>query len=76
MDPHVEICEQLFSAARSELNHLEHFYFHNFFYENVWRDNQRRWDRQLPILELIRQFGPDYKIIIVDDTTMGPRRQR
>lgn len=72
MDPHVEICEQLFSAARSEFKHLEHFYFHNFFYEHVWRDNRRRREQQLSTLELIRQFGADYKIIIVGDATMGP----
>jgi len=30
MDYHTALCEQLFSAARSEFKHLEHFYFHNF----------------------------------------------
>src|ERR1700758_1532906 len=29
MDEHVRTCEELFSAARSEFKHLEHFYFHN-----------------------------------------------
>ena len=72
MDPHVEACEQLFSAARSEFKHLEYFYFHNCVYEGVWRDNRRRWDQQLSTLELIRQFGPDYKLIFVGDATMGP----
>lgn len=71
MDPHIEICEQLFSAARSEFKHLEHFYFHNFFYERVWRDNQRRRDQQFQTHELIRQFGPEYKIIVIGDATMG-----
>ncbi len=72
MDPHIETCEQLFSAARGEFKHLEHFYFHNFFYEHIWRNNLRRWDQQFPTLELIRQFGSDYKIIIVGDASMGP----
>lgn len=72
MDPHVEICEQIFSAARCEFKHLEHFYFHNFFYEQVWRDNRRRWDQRLSTQDLIRHFGPDYKIIIVGDATMSP----
>ena len=72
MDPHVEECEQLFSAARSEFKHLEYFYFHNCVYEGVWRDNRRRFAEQLPTLELIRQFGPDYKLIIVGDASMGP----
>ena len=43
MDDHVRVCEELFSAARSEFKHLEHFYFHNFIYENLWKDNRRRF---------------------------------
>jgi len=43
MDPHVQICEELFSAARAEFKHLEYFYFHNFPYERVWKDNHRRF---------------------------------
>jgi uncharacterized protein with von Willebrand factor type A (vWA) domain len=72
MDPHVEICEQLFSAARSEFKHLEYFYFHNFVYERVWRENQRRWDAHLDTGSLINQFGPDYKLIFVGDASMSP----
>ena len=30
MDAHVKVCEELFSAARSEFKHLETYYFHNF----------------------------------------------
>lgn len=71
MDPHVEICEQLFSAARSEFKHLEHFYFHNFFYEHVWKNNGRRFDQKYSTFDLIRQFGPDYKVIIVGDASMS-----
>ena len=48
MDPHVKVLEELFSAARSEFRHLEHYYFHNCLYEGVWRDNARRWDAQTP----------------------------
>ena len=72
MDPHVEACEQLFSAARSEFKHLEYFYFHNCVYEGVWRDNRRRFDAQLPTLDVIRHYGPDYKLIVVGDAMMGP----
>jgi uncharacterized protein with von Willebrand factor type A (vWA) domain len=72
MDPHVEACEQLFSAARSEFKHLEYFYFHNCVYEGVWRHNSRRFDQHLSTLDLIHQFGPDYKLIFVGDATMGP----
>ena len=72
MDPHVELCEQLFSAARSEFKHLEHFYFHNCIYERVWRDNRRRWDEHLATLDVMHHFGSDYKVIFVGDATMNP----
>lgn len=72
MDPHVALCEQLFSAARSEFKHLEYFYFHNFIYERVWRENRRRWGQHIPTLDVIHQFGPDYKLIFVGDASMGP----
>ena len=41
MDPHIRMCEELFSAARTEFKHLEYFYFHNFPYEGMWRDGQQ-----------------------------------
>ena len=72
MDPYIELCEQLFSAARSEFKHLEYFYFHNCVYERVWRENRRRSDQHLDTLDLIHQFGPDYKVIFVGDASMGP----
>ncbi len=72
MDPHVKVVEELFSAARSEFKHLEHYYFHNCLYEGVWRDNRRRWDAQIPTHELLRTYGPDYKCIFVGDASMSP----
>ncbi|SFP10283.1 vWA domain-containing protein [Tranquillimonas alkanivorans] len=72
MDPHVKVVEELFSAARAEFKHLEHFYFHNCLYEGVWRDNRRRWDAQTPTWEVLRTFGPDYKCIFVGDASMSP----
>ena len=29
MDDHVKMCEELFSASKTEFKHFEHFYFHN-----------------------------------------------
>jgi uncharacterized protein with von Willebrand factor type A (vWA) domain len=72
MDPHVRVVEELFSAARSEFKHLEYFYFHNCLYEGVWRDNRRRWDAQTPTEEVLRTFGPDYRVILVGDAAMSP----
>src|SRR5271170_3613431 len=72
MDDHVKTCEELFSAARSEFKHLEHYYFHNFTYEALWRDNRRRFNEHIGTAEVIRTYGPDYKLIIVGDATMSP----
>jgi uncharacterized protein with von Willebrand factor type A (vWA) domain len=72
MDDHVRICEELFSATRSEFKHLEYFYFHNFVYESVWKDNRRRHAERVPTLEVMRTYGADYKLIFVGDATMSP----
>jgi uncharacterized protein with von Willebrand factor type A (vWA) domain len=72
MDPHVQVCEELFSAAKSEFRHLESFYFHNCVYDHVWRDNLRRRNERLGTLELIRTYGPDWRVIFVGDAAMSP----
>lgn len=72
MDDHVRVCEELFSATRSEFKHLEYFYFHNFVYESVWKDNRRRHAEKIPTLEVMRTYGHDYKLILVGDATMSP----
>jgi uncharacterized protein len=72
MDDHVRVVEELFSAARSELKHLVHFYFHNCLYECVWDDNRRRFTEQIRTIELINTYGPDYKTIFVGDAAMSP----
>ncbi|MDJ0522905.1 MAG: VWA domain-containing protein [Planctomycetota bacterium] len=72
MDDHVMRVEELFSAARAELVHLEHFYFHNCLYERVWKQNVRRWGEVTPTLDLLRTYGEDYRVIFVGDASMGP----
>ena len=72
MDDHVKICEEMFSAARSEFKHLEYFYFHNFVYESLWKDNRRRHAERIPLSEITHKYGPDYKLILVGDATMSP----
>ena len=72
MDDHVRVCEELFSATRSEFKHLEYYYFHNFVYESVWKDNRRRHAERIPTTEVMRTYGPDYKLIFVGDATMSP----
>lgn len=72
MDSHVKVCEELFSATRTEFKHLESFYFHNFIYESVWKDNRRRMNERLPTWEVLNKYGPDYKVVFVGDATMAP----
>ena len=72
MDPHIKLCEELFSAARTEFKHMEYFYFHNFIYEGVWKDNLRRWGERLSVWDVIHKFGPDYRVIFVGDASMSP----
>ncbi|GGI75628.1 VWA domain-containing protein [Polymorphobacter multimanifer] len=72
MDPHIKVCEELFSAARSEFKHLEFFYFHNCPYEALWKDNKRRWSERTPVMELLHKFPHDYKLVFVGDASMSP----
>jgi uncharacterized protein with von Willebrand factor type A (vWA) domain len=72
MDGHIRVCEELFSAARSEFKHLQHFYFHNFPYERLWKDNRRRHSQITQTLDVLRTYGRDYRAIFVGDATMSP----
>ncbi len=72
MDDHVRICEELFSAARSEFKHLVHFYFHNFIYEHLWQDNRRRASQLTSTAQVLRTYSHDYRVILVGDATMSP----
>jgi uncharacterized protein with von Willebrand factor type A (vWA) domain len=72
MDPHIKLCEELFSAATSEFKHLEFFYFHNCVYEGVWKDNRRRFAERTPTWDVLHKYGHDYKLVIVGDAAMSP----
>ena len=72
MEGYVRICEELFSAARVEFKHLEYFYFHNFLYESVWRDNRRRNSERTPTFQVLHKYPHDYKLIFVGDASMSP----
>jgi uncharacterized protein len=72
MDWHVQATEELFSAARTEFKHLEHFYFHNCLYERVWKDNRRRYDHTTPTWDVLHTFPHDYKVVFVGDASMSP----
>jgi hypothetical protein len=72
MDPHVRTCEQLFSAARTEFKHLEYYYFHNFVYDTVWRNNVRRHTEKIQTMDLLHKYPHDYKVVFVGDASMSP----
>ncbi len=72
MDYHIETCEQLFSAVRSEFKHLEFYYFHNCVYERLWRNNIRRNVDTVMTWDVLNMYPADYKLIFVGDATMGP----
>src|SRR5262245_38341641 len=72
MDAHIKICEELFSAARTEFKHLEFFYFHNCLYEKVWKDNRRRHTDFIPTWQLMHTYPADYKVVFVGDGSMSP----
>jgi uncharacterized protein with von Willebrand factor type A (vWA) domain len=72
MDDHVRVCEELFSAARSEFKRLEYFYFHNCIYEGVWKDNRRRYNQRMPTWDVMHRYSADYKVVFVGDATMSP----
>ena len=72
MDAHVKICEELFSAARTEFKHMEYFYFHNCLYDTVWKDNARRYNEHIQTWDLLHTYPSDYKVIFVGDAEMSP----
>ena len=72
MDDHIRVCEQLFSATRTEFKHMEYFYFHNFLYERVWKDNRRRHNERIATWDILHKYAHDYKVIFVGDATMSP----
>ena len=72
MDPHIKLCEELFSAATSEFKNLEFFYFHNCPYEGLWKDNRRRFTERTATWDVLHKYGHDYKLVIIGDASMSP----
>ena len=72
MDDHIKLCEELFSASKTEFKHLESFYFHNCLYDYVWKDNRRRHSERTRVFDILHKYGHDYKLIFVGDATMSP----
>ncbi len=71
MDPHVEMCERLFTAAKGEFKYLKYFYFHNCIYGRVWKNNQLRYEENIDIQDILNKYNKDYRLIIVGDASMA-----
>ena len=71
MDGHIKVCEELFSAARTEFKNMEFFYFHNCLYEAVWKDNRRRNAEKISTWDVLHRYPHDYKVIFVGDASMS-----
>ena len=72
MDWHIKATEELFSAARTEFKHMEHFYFHNCLYEKVWKENRRRFQAHSATWGVLHTYPHDYKVVFVGDASMSP----
>jgi uncharacterized protein with von Willebrand factor type A (vWA) domain len=72
MDWHIKATEELFSAARAEFKHMEHFYFHNCVYERLWKENRRRFQQTTPTWDVMHTYPHDYKVVFVGDASMSP----
>lgn len=72
MDPYIRLCEEMFSAARTEFKHMEYFYFHNFIYESVWKNNARRHQERISLLDILHKYSADYRVVFIGDASMSP----
>lgn len=72
MEPYRTLSERLFSAA-NKLNHFKDFrafYFHNCVYEKLYTNLET--DEFVPTAEVLREYGRNYRLIVVGDAAMAP----
>jgi hypothetical protein len=72
MDEHVHLCEQLFTAAKTEFKHLKHLYFHNCPYESLYTNARLSKADAIPTDEVLRTYDHTWKVIFVGDASMSP----
>ena len=72
MDPHVQVSERLFSAAKraTHWKRLDTFYFHNCLYGHVYPTTWLRDGIAIP--QLLAERDPTWKLIVVGDALMHP----
>jgi uncharacterized protein len=71
MDPFIQTCSQLFTAAHSSTHFkdFQYYYFHNCIYEDVYKDMERQ--DKVSVDYLLQTLEPDYKTVIVGDANMA-----
>jgi hypothetical protein len=72
MDPYIQTCSQLFTAAHSSTHFkdFQYYYFHNCVYDDVYKDYYR--GVKISTDYLLQTLEPDYKVVIVGDADMAP----
>jgi uncharacterized protein with von Willebrand factor type A (vWA) domain len=72
MDPHADVSERLFSAARraTHFKELRTCYFHNCIYGSVYES--AALIRGIPVLRLLQDCDPSWRLILVGDALMSP----
>jgi uncharacterized protein with von Willebrand factor type A (vWA) domain len=72
MEPHVDLCERLFSAARGATHwkRLEVMYFHNCVYGHLYRSARLR--DGVPVDQIVHATDASWKLIVVGDALMHP----
>src|SRR6184192_3540847 len=72
MDPHADVCERLFSAAKraTHFKELRTFYFHNCIYGRVYE--RASLMRGIDVLQLLQDCDPSWRLIVVGDALMSP----
>lgn len=71
---YVDLVRKLFKAFH-ENNHfkdLQIYYFHNIFYDQLFRNPDCSWESRIATEQVWRQLPPDTKVVIVGDGEMGP----
>ncbi len=72
MDWHVELARSCFPPPARSSSTSPIFYFHNCPYEAVWTENRRRHEERIPLLDVIRTYPSDYRVVFVGDASMSP----
>lgn len=72
MDDHVKLCEELFSATRTEFKHLQQFYFHNCPYDMMWKNARFHAVDGVSVGDILNTYDQSWKLIFVGDASMSP----